>query len=95
MIYAKEISFNRGDEKRLETIVKIYLSSSNAEGVDGWYSKEAINDWIHDDSNEIVVNIDPFPKLIPVDGEKVKYVRSTKDNTDKDNLLKLSFKYED
>ncbi|EPC76165.1 hypothetical protein Lpp41_00685 [Lacticaseibacillus paracasei subsp. paracasei Lpp41] len=94
MIYADKITFNRGDEKRLETIVRIHLFSTSGEGISGWYYKEDINEWLHENSYKIVVYIDPYPELIPVDGDNVKYVRSSKDDTEEDNLLKLDTYYE-
>lgn len=93
MIYADKISFNRGDEERLETIVRINLRSAGGEGISGWYPKETINDWLHRNLYTIEVDIAPNPKLVPVD-YPVKYVRSTEDNTQKDNLLKLPHYYE-
>jgi hypothetical protein len=94
MIYADKISFNRGDEERLETIVRINLRSAGGEGISGWYAKETINDWLHKNLYTIEVDIAPYPKLVPVD-HPVKYVRSTEDNTQKDNLLKLPHYYEE
>ncbi len=67
MIYADKISFNRGDEERLETIVRINLHSDGGEGISGWYPKETINDWLHRNPYTIEVDIAPNPKLVPVD----------------------------
>jgi hypothetical protein len=93
MIYADKISFNHDDEERLETIVRISLRSDGGEGISGWYYKEDINDYLHDNRHVIKVDIVPNPILEPVD-QPVKYVRSTKDNTEEDNLLKLPHYYE-
>lgn len=89
MIYADKISFNKGDQHRLNTIVRIHLHSESGELSDGWYYKETINQWLHEDKYEIKVEINPFPKLIPVDDGSNRYVRSDQDSTKKDNLLKL------
>lgn len=94
MIYADKISFNHDDEEILETIVQINLRSDDGEDINGWYPKENINDWLHEDDLIIEVDIFPYPKLIPVD-KPIKYVRSTEDDTKKDNLLNLPHCYED
>ena len=94
MIYADKISFNHDDEEILETIVQINLRSDGGEDINGWYPKENINDWLHEDDLIIEVDIFPYPKLIPVD-KPIKYVRSTEDDTKKDNLLNLPHCYED
>ncbi|USS88956.1 DUF3892 domain-containing protein [Fructilactobacillus cliffordii] len=89
MIFADKISFHRNDVKNLKTIVRIYLSSPDNEITEGWYFKEEINDFLHEKPHTIKVNIDPYPYLIPVNDNNIKYVRSSKDDTEKDNLLKL------
>lgn len=96
MIYADKISFNRGDEKRLDTIVDINLFSSSSEGVNGWYHKETINKWLNEKRYVIEVDDDAglHPELVPVNDDHVKYVRSSKDDTEEDNLLKLDIYYE-
>lgn len=104
MIYAEKISFNKNTEQNLETIVRIKLMSEGTdnwtigdEPISGWYKKETINQWLHNNSEkgfEIKVNISPNPKLIPVERNSVKFVRSNRDHTDKDNLLNLPICYE-
>lgn len=104
MIYAEKISFRRNDEQNLQTIVRIKLLSDSSETwkindkpINGWYKKEDINAWLHnhgDTGFEIKVNIKPYPNLVPVERNSVKYVRSTRDYTNKDNLLNLEAFYE-
>lgn len=104
MIYAEKISFNKSTEQNLETIVRIKLITKepniwtiDEEPINGWYKKETINQWLHHkgaDGFEIKVNINPNPKLIPVERNSTKYVRSNQDDTEKDNLLNLPICYE-
>lgn len=56
----------------------------------GYYKKEDIHDYLKNNPNTIVVNIYPYPYVIPAEsvyGEK--YVKSEPDSTNKDNLLRL------
>lgn len=99
MIYATAISFNKNDDKKLETIVRIKLESDKNETwkikdkpINGWFKKEIIHGWLKNKADEgfkIVVNIDPNPELEAVENKSVKYVRSSRNNSVKDNLLNL------
>lgn len=67
-------------------IDKIYLEHSK----DGWYSKGTIHDYVKDNPNSVVVANSNGPSVIPAisqNGEK--YVKSSPNSTEKDNLLSL------
>lgn len=67
-------------------IDKIYLSNSK----NGWYSKEIIHDYLKKNPGDIVVGKNSGPEVIPCTSSKgEKYVKSTPNNTEKDNLLYL------
>lgn len=56
----------------------------------GFYKKETLHDYVKNHKDSIQVNIYPFPSLVAatsVYGEK--YVRSSPNGTQKDNLLNL------
>lgn len=66
-------------------IDSIYLEEAGL-----FYKKETVHDYLLAHPKSIYVNIFPYPSLQPVIsplGEK--YVRSTPDSTQKDNLLNL------
>lgn len=66
-------------------IDSIYLEEAGI-----FYKKETVYDYLLKNPKSIYVNIYPYPYLQPavsVQGEK--YVRSTPDSTQKDNLLNL------
>lgn len=71
----------------LTEIDSIYLTGLQKEG---FYKKENIYDYLKDGGRDILVYIQPYPKLQPVlsrYGEK--YVRSESDEFRTDNLLNL------
>ena len=56
----------------------------------GWYKKELLHDYLKTAPKTIVVNISPYPYLIPmVSINREKYVRSNPDIYKHDNLLDL------
>jgi hypothetical protein len=86
MNYAEKIKMKQGksDSNELTEIDEIYVSGF------GWKSKAFYYDYLTIYPSTIAVNIYPYPFLQPVvsvQGEK--YVRSTPDSTQKDNLLNL------
>ena len=56
----------------------------------GFYKKEFLHDYVKSHLESIQVNIYPYPYLIPgISYKGEKYVRSTPNSLEKDNLLKL------
>ena len=56
----------------------------------GFFKKEILFDFLRENPHTIQVNIYPYPDLIPaISVNREKYVRSTLDNTTRDNLLRL------
>lgn len=68
-------------------IAEIYLTGVKK---DGFYTKEAVHDFVKK-GNTVHVNIGPhYPKLIAATSSRgEKYVRSEPNDTPEDNLLKL------
>lgn len=76
-----------GSSKDLLEIDEIYLSGSSN---DGFYKKAVVHDHLKTYPGSIQVNIYPYPDCIPAMSAKgEKYVRSTPNNTQHDNLLSL------
>lgn len=76
-----------GTSNNLVEIDEIYLTGCQE---DGFYKKAAVHDYLQKNPGTVQVNIFPYPDCVPatsVNGEK--YVRSTPDNTTRDNLLNL------
>lgn len=68
-------------------IDEIYITGCQNEG---YYKKAIVHDYLKEHPNEIQVNIYPYPNLIPVTSpNNEKYVKSTPDSTQHDNLLNL------
>jgi hypothetical protein len=68
-------------------IDSIYLTDAKE---NGYYKKAIVHDYLKDNPGTIQVNISPYPKVIPVvstNGEK--YVKSSPNASNKDNLLSL------
>lgn len=68
-------------------IDEIYITGCNNPG---YFKKEVLYDYLKSNPNSIVVNIYPYPYLVPalsIYGEK--YVKSEANNNEKDNLLNL------
>lgn len=89
MMYAKKIKMQQGcnrSQKLLE-IDSIYLDGCDNPG---FFKKEVLHDYLIHHPNSIQVAIFPYPDIMPVRsslGEK--YVKSTPDQTQHDNLLSL------
>lgn len=56
----------------------------------GYYKKDVVHDFLKNHPGEIQVNIWPYPNLIPaISSHGEKYVRSTPDRYQHDDLLDL------
>lgn len=83
-IRMKPNSFSSND---LLEIDEIYVEGCSNPG---FFKKEILHDFLRKNPHTIQVNIYPYPDLIPaVSVNREKYVRSTPDNTTRDNLLRL------
>lgn len=70
----------------LVEIDKLYLNNSE----NGWYSKAVIHDYVKSNPGCVVVGNIYGPEVIPcVSSNGEKYVKSTPNNTTRDNLLSL------
>lgn len=86
MLYATHLKMKSGREnsQSLTEIDQIYLYDC------GWYKKADLYDFLVEKPNTIVVNIPPYPYLIPaLSGNREKYVRSNPDIYKHDDLLDL------
>ena len=86
MLYATQLKMNygRNNSRYPEDIDQIYIYEY------GWYEKESIHNFLKENPGAIVVNIPPYPSLIPAiskNGEK--YVRSNPDIYKHDDLMDL------
>lgn len=72
---------------KLEEIKDIKLEGSITNP--GWFSKEAVHDFIKYKNGEVNVNIAPYPKLVAVTTSTDRYVKSTPNKYGFDNLLEL------
>lgn len=71
----------------LTEIDSIYVDGCSLRG---FYKKEFLHDYVKLYPESIQVNIYPYPYLIPgISYKGEKYVRSTPNSLEKDNLLKL------
>ena len=89
MMYAKKIRMKNGcySSNNLEEISDIYLDGCDNPG---YFSKETIYDFLKKHPDSIKVYISPYPYLIPAISSKgEKYVRSTPNSWEHDNLLNL------
>lgn len=77
---------DKEDSYKLQEIDSIYLTGKIEK--EKYYTKDSIYDALKK-GIEIAVNIEPYPLLIPIEGENENYVRSSKNDTEEDNLLKL------
>jgi len=76
-----------GQSNNLVEIDEIYITDC---AKDGFYKKADIHDYLNNNPGKIQVNIYPYPNCIPAtstNGEK--YVKSSPNNTERDNLLNL------
>lgn len=89
MYKATKITLKPGctNPKSTLEIAKIYLTGVKE---DGFYTKEAVHDFVQK-GNTVCVNIGPhYPKLIAATSSRgEKYVKSEPNDTPYDNLLKL------
>lgn len=86
MLYATRIKMNYGSRfsKNPEDIDQIYIYEH------GWYRKSTLHDHLKEYPRSIVVNIPPYPYLIPAVSRKgEKYVRSNPDVWKHDDLMDL------
>ena len=86
MLYATKIKMNYGcrNSNYPEDIDQIYLYER------GWYKKADLHDYLKQYPKSIVVNISPYPYLIPaVSAVREKYVRSNPDTYKHDDLMDL------
>lgn len=86
LYYATKIKMNYGyrTSQYPEDIAQIYVSG------EGWVAKGDLHDYLKRYPNSVVVNIAPYPSLIPaisIKGEK--YVKSTPDSWRHDDLMDL------
>ena len=87
MLYVTKIRMHkdRRCSKYPEDIEQLYISEV------GWCWKEVVHDYLLVNPKSIVVNIYPFPYLIPaVSFAREKYVRSNPNIYKHDNLLDLA-----
>ena len=89
MIYAMKIKMRTGcrNSQKLTEIDSIYL-----EGVSkpGFYTKEAVHDYLKTYPGTIKVNLSPYPAVVPaVSVYREKYVKSAPNAYGDDNLLCL------
>lgn len=86
MLYATKLKMKYGcwNSQRPEEIDQIYIHDC------GWYPKEVLHDHLKQHPKSIVVNISPYPYLIPaVSSMREKYVRSNPDIWKYDDLIDL------
>lgn len=86
MLYATKIKMKYGywNSQNLTEIDQIYIYNH------GWYKKETLYDHLKENPKTIVVNISPYPYLIPMLSiNREKYVRSNPDVYKHDDLLDL------
>lgn len=86
MLYATRLKMNYGcgNSQYPEDIEQIYIHEC------GWYKKATLYDHVKQYPKSIVVNIPPYPYLIPaVSSKGEKYVKSTPDNWRHDDLMDL------
>lgn len=90
MLYATKIKMKYGCyySQNLIEIDQIYIQNH------GWYKKETLYDYLKQNPKTIVVNISPFPCLIPaLSLNSEKYVKSSPNIYWNDNLLDLPKEY--
>lgn len=90
MLKATAIQMREGqnDTDDVKEIDSIHIQGSTSSK--GWRKKEELYDFLRDHpNNKIYVDIDPHPELIKAKHGEQKYVRSSPNDTEDDNLLKL------
>ena len=88
MAKATAIRMRSGKEKSEDVREIDSIKIENDPDYSGWKKKENVHDQLKN-GKTISVDISPNPKLEPVGTGSERYVRSTRNNTEKDNLLKL------
>ena len=86
MLYATKLKMNYGcrNSNYPEDIDQIYIYEH------GWYKKEKHHEYLKQYPKSIVVNISPYPYVIPaISSRGEKYVRSNPDPYKHDDLLDL------
>lgn len=89
MMYAKKIKMQQGCNRsqNLLEIDSIYLEGCNNPG---FFKKEVLHDYLIKHPNSMQVAIFPYPNIIPaISSLNEKYVKSTPNQTQHDNLLSL------
>lgn len=78
------MNYGRWNSQYPEDIDQIYVQDC------GWVKKENLHDYLKNNPRAIVVNIPPYPYLIPaISSSREKYVRSTPDIHKYDDLMDL------
>lgn len=86
MLYATRLKMNYGyyNSRYPEDIDQIYIHEH------GWYKKKVLHGYLKENPKTIVVNIPPYPPLIPaVSRNGEEYVRSNPDIYKHDDLMDL------
>ena len=89
MMYATKIKMKAGcySSQQLTEIDEIYVEGCTNPG---FFKKEVLHDHLKEYPKSIKVKIYPYPELIPaVSSRDEKYVRSTPNDYQHDNLLDL------
>lgn len=84
--YATRIKMNYGyyNSQYPEDIDQIYIRNC------GWIKKGELHDYLKRYPKSVMVNIPPYPRLIPaISSKKEKYVRSNPDPYKHDDLMDL------
>lgn len=89
MYLAKQIRMERNcfNSNKVEEIDEIFVVG---QGISEWYPKEFLHDELKSKpSLDIRVDIYPNPRLIPATNGRERFVKSTANSYEHDNLLKL------
>ena len=88
-MYATRIKMQRGcyNSQSLLEIDEIYIEGCNNPG---FFKKAILHDYLEEHPGTIQVKVPPYPNIVPeesIHGEK--YVRSSPNSSERDNLLSL------
>lgn len=76
-----------GNSRNLLEIDQIYIEGCTEPG---YFKKEVLHDYLKEHPGTIQVNIYPYPNVVPATSSRgEKYVRSSPDNSTRDDLLDL------
>ena len=79
-----KMNYGRWSSQYPEDIDKIYVQTC------GWIEKEDLHDYLKKYPRSVVVNLPPYPPLIPaISRQREKYVRSNPDIYKHDDLMDL------